>query len=248
MGRTFNGSTQYFYKGSLSIPDPPMSFSCWYRADVITGGPYTMISVADESEHNTYLQLMIESSEVKFRINKNGTSTSAVATTAPAINSNQHACGTIADKTSGAMACYFNGGSKGTATSPATGTYTAIDNVCFALLGDLSPSNYWDGWLWDCAIWDVVLTDDEVSALGQGTNPMRVRPQNIMGYYPLLNENQVLRDATPWMGTLPALTQFNSPALNGGNSLSWLTSGGPLEVTPQYADTGADQIIFQMGT
>jgi hypothetical protein len=54
-------------------------------------------------------------------------------------------------------------------------------------------ANFFNGLLAEAAIWDVVLTDDEVASLAQGFKPSRVRPQSLQFYAPIVRELRDLR-------------------------------------------------------
>lgn len=50
------------------------------------------------------------------------------------------------------------------------------------------PANFFNGLGAEAAIWDVALTDDEITSLARGFKPFRVRPQNLKFYAPIVRD------------------------------------------------------------
>ena len=105
----------------------------------------------------------------------------AETTTGYSVNTWHHAAGTFTSTT--ARAAFIDGGSKGTDT---TSIVPANENrISIGRWGDSTPGNYMSGRICEVGLWDVVLTDDEISALARGVTPNRVRPANLKGYWPV---------------------------------------------------------------
>jgi len=51
-----------------------------------------------------------------------------------------------------------------------------------------NPGTYVDGSIAEAAMWNVALSDGEVAELATGIRPMRVRPQNIVSYWPCVRD------------------------------------------------------------
>jgi hypothetical protein len=79
---------------------------------------------------------------------------------------------------------FFDGsaGSEETSSSvalPFNGTGIGID------IDASARTNPMDGEIAEAAIWDVILTNDEVAMLAAGATPLMVRPGSLAGYWPL---------------------------------------------------------------
>jgi hypothetical protein len=60
--------------------------------------------------------------------------------------------------------------------------------IGIALTTTSGRNGAWNGYIWDCAMWDEPLTSGEVWQLASGKMaymPLQIRPQNLKSYYPL---------------------------------------------------------------
>ncbi|MFQ5788418.1 MAG: LamG-like jellyroll fold domain-containing protein, partial [Thermodesulfobacteriota bacterium] len=65
-------------------------------------------------------------------------------------------------------------------------------------IGERSDGGFnYDGILSDCAMWSVVLSDAEINALSNGIPPKVIRPDSILGYWPLYGSHSPEPD---WSG------------------------------------------------
>ncbi len=62
---------------------------------------------------------------------------------------------------------------------------TDLNNLCIAVLGRPSITEYFGGAIAEVGVWDVGLTDAEVLSLSNGACPLLIRPQSIVFYDPL---------------------------------------------------------------
>jgi hypothetical protein len=51
--------------------------------------------------------------------------------------------------------------------------------------GGTNPGFYWDDHIAEAAIWDVLLTDDDVTLLAAGYSPLFVKPESLLFYAPI---------------------------------------------------------------
>jgi hypothetical protein len=68
-------------------------------------------------------------------------------------------------------------------------TYPTINRLSIGAIG----ANAWNGLLAEIAVWDVALTDDEITSLARGFKPSRIRPQNLQFYAPIVRGLQDVR-------------------------------------------------------
>lgn len=83
---------------------------------------------------------------------------------------------------------WLNGANKGTQTDNAT--EQTRDRIGIGALVRSNVIGYLPGQAAEIAIWEVALTDAEVTSLSKGFKPHRVRPQSLIFYAPLVRNIQ----------------------------------------------------------
>lgn len=69
-----------------------------------------------------------------------------------------------------------------------------------------TPTALFAGLIAEVGIWSVVLSDDEIASLANGVAPIKVRPQSLVFYSPMIRNVQDVRGGL-------ALTQTGSPTI-----------------------------------
>ena len=179
----------------------PLTVACWFKSndDTLRQG---LISIYLNASN--YYLLEIRGNQggdpVYATIVDGSGGSGAITTTGYTANQWHHACAVFASTTSRDV--YIDGGSKGsngTTRSPLTPTIFGI--------GRIITTNYMSGLIAEVGIWDVELSANEIFMLSKGVSPLRVRGQNLKGYWPLYSANRLI-DYTRNGNTLTAL---NSP-------------------------------------
>jgi hypothetical protein len=88
---------------------------------------------------------------------------------------------------------YINGGNRGNDTT-ANPTAT-LNTVGIGARFNSSFGVFFQGDIAEAAIWNVDLTDAEIASLGKGFKPLRIRPQSLRFYAPIVRNIQDLRGA-----------------------------------------------------
>lgn len=205
MARLFDdASTQYLTVASTPVTGPPLTMCAWAYFD-------TLPTVADAEMHILTLhaggvQHRFSISGSKYVSNnlvfdvRNGVITSMATTTvAPSVNTWFHVCGVARDVDDREV--YINAGNSGT-SSVDNQPNAATDIEIGSLFGGNSSIS---GMVAEAAIWNVALTAAEVAVLATGVTPLAVRPQSLVAYWPLINED----DDDPVGGY--DMTPVNSP-------------------------------------
>lgn len=136
------------------------------------------------------------------------------ATTSTTISADTwfHACGVYTSATS--RAAFLNGGGKG--TDATNRTPSGIDRTSVGMGDGSSASTPFapagTGYLAEVGIWDAALTDAEVAVLATGVSPLAVRPQSLVGYWPIVGKT--------------------SPEINYVNGTAVLSVQGTLSAAP----------------
>lgn len=185
MAREFNGNTA----NNLSVDvaafsGTPFTMACWFNADLTTS-QYALMWVGDKDVTGDFFVLFADGGSagdpVRFRSTVGGTNSTANTTTGYTVGQWHHACGVSASATSRSV--YIDGGGKATATT--SSTPAGLDRTAIGVWADSTPSGPFDGKIAEAAIWDVALTDNEVAMLANGVSPLKVRPANLVAYWPL---------------------------------------------------------------
>lgn len=118
-----------------------------------------------------------------------------------------HACGTVS--ANNARAIYWNGSPIATGSTAIT-----VGNIDRVILGARrnggTLGNYMNGELAQVAVWNVILSDDEIASLGRTNNPvspLKVRPHHLVFYTPLVT----VGSAATYNAMGPAVTWGTAP-------------------------------------
>lgn len=242
MSRSFDGATQYLTTASIPVAVAPLSMACWFNTSD-DANEQTLMEIGDTGGTADAFSLAINGSvagdPVQAQTRRSSTST-ASSTSGYSLNTWHHACAVFNSVTD--RRAFIDGGSKGTeSTSKAP---VNLDVVRVGARARSTITAFFTGQVAEAAIWSVTLTDAEVAALGRGVSPLRIRPQSLVFYAPLLGVGSPEPDYTAGQRTLTITggapagashprqqpTAFESP--NGGSSL---TATGITIVSPPEA-------------
>jgi len=193
MARSFNGSTQYL-EASISQITLPASIALWIY-------PFSSAPLLDNSivfagqfgDDTAWMRLLIEGNTVGDRgklrfVTRNGTTARAQTANTVTANVWQHACGVGAATNDRRI--YLNGtNDKGTNSETRATPTTNILNLGHR--GSIQQ-DWYNGYMAHVCLWNVALTDGEVDALAAGVHPQRIRPDDIVFYWPLNGQSPEL--------------------------------------------------------
>lgn len=107
-----------------------------------------------------------------------------------------HAAGVFTSTTSRQA---FVDGVGGTIGTTSRSFPTTLDGIWMGVLPESTFIEPAEGRLAEVGVWNVALTDAEIASLASGVSPLMVRPQNLVGYWPLYTSG-----AEPdWVGENP---------------------------------------------
>jgi len=183
----FDGTSAAYRCASAVVTTTPLTFACWFNSDSFAAQKYLM-SAMDESSgtlNGFVLAVSTLGRAVAFTFGS-GTQNSANSTAGGSTGVWGHAAAVYTSSTS--RRAYYNGGSEGT-NSTARAPANAPDNVVLANYRTNAYSSTWfDGRIADAAVWNTDLTAAEVAELGKGVSPLKVRPQSLVWYAPLIRD------------------------------------------------------------
>lgn len=192
MALDLNGSSHYLEKDSAPITTSPLSVGGFFRSDSTPSAPEVLFSLVDKDVADNYFRLYIEvagDDQVVWQAT-NVSTAQALSTTFWSINTWHHALGVEASPTDRRV--YLDGGGKGTDTT--SKIPSGLDRVSLGRLGDSTPGSYFDGRLGEWGLWNVALNDDEAASLGSGISPSEIRPENLKGWWQILDATSTIPD------------------------------------------------------
>lgn len=240
MSRLFNGSTQYLSRAGAVVSGEPFTMAAWFYSTSATVNQ-TIIAVGNNGASGFYgLRALgaVAGDPLRAHVQSDaGSNGSADSTVGYSINTWQHAAGVF---TSGSdRTAYLNGGNSGNNT---TGVVSPTpDFTSIGALRRSSVSEFFVGRIGHVAVWSAALTAGEVAALADRVSPLRVRPQNLVAYWPILGvadpENSIVGSSALTLTLTAAPTADEPPPLGPLlTSRIWVpvsaVSGTTISVTP----------------
>lgn len=204
MSYDFNGSSDYLREASAVVSSFPFSMACWFRSADAAAVQY-MIGVFASGSDDNYAALIAVGSvagDPVWAVKRGGGSpTNAVSVAGYSAGTWHHACGVFVSAT---VHHLFFDGVKSTAPTGAN-TPSGLNRSSVGVLDRLSITGYFNGLLAECAWWNIDLTDANAGALAKGVAPIKVRPQSLVRYRPLIRDtNDRKSSATMTAGGAPA--------------------------------------------
>ena len=179
-----DASTNYITYAGEMVGDYPFTIGLWFRTNDDTIDQYLWCEV-NVTTDTVALHLGQAADAVRFTCEVGGGSGTATASASFTANTWHHACGVAENSTSRLV--YLDGGNVGTnATSVTISGMDATKTEFGRRNGASIPEAYFSGDMAEAGLWNVALTAAEVASLGKGASPLMVRPQSLVGYWPML--------------------------------------------------------------
>lgn len=243
MAREFDrASSQYLRHGVPVLTAVPITMACWFNLLDVTTTHFLLAIInysAGASGGYFALEARGNSPGDYLRANVFDGGAGPYAETAAGYSSStwHHGCAVFATNTDRRV--YLDGANKGT-NAGASNTPPGLDSTSIgtAYRAD-NPAVYTDGSMAEVVIWNAALTDAEVAVLATGIRPIRVRPQNLVAYWPLVRDQDYDLvggyDMTPING--PTISAHVAVAY-GAPPTWWAgTAAAPSGVLPGAMDT-----------
>lgn len=186
-----DAASEYIYVNSVPLSAAPLTMACKFYQDDLAGSQAIMFMGDKDSDVHYFELRTIDSghatlfNQARFNVRSNVDSVfAAAADLADTANQWYHIAGTV--ETAGDKYCYLNGVPGAVQSSNVDPS--AIDRVAFGAMARLSVGSYLSGGVAEAAIWNVVLTQAEISSLAAGYSPLLIRPQRLVAYWPLIRE------------------------------------------------------------
>ncbi len=186
MARDFDGVDQSLdVVSNLGITDYPMSMGIWFRISGDMAASQALMWYTDVSSTGAYFACYYRGNATGDPISaatRNTTFNDAQTSSSPTQNVWHHALGSYASTSD--VRAYIDGGSEGQDTSAQT-MPGGIDEFALGYANDDTPSTWLEGQLAEAAVWNIALTAADAAVLATGASPLLVRPDALVGYWPL---------------------------------------------------------------
>jgi hypothetical protein len=210
MGVIFNGSSQGLAATSAIVSAWPLTFSAWIWV-AANQATKTIMSIGSTASANP-LNLMGTqgAGNVWCQVRDLAGTTSSSTGTVPSLSAWHHVAASISS--TGVPLVYLDAVKALAGTDPAT-TMGSCNRTSVGFLRRTTDSQFFAGIIADAAIWKVVLSDADVALLAGTASPLSVRPDALVGYWPMAGNSFPEQDfnttappifLTPIAGHVPA--------------------------------------------
>lgn len=181
-----DGTLRYAYTASTPVTAPPFTLACWaYPETDAAGSSQTLISLTDDSDYYL-IDLYRPAGNIRWaRAIAQGQASIKIGYT---VGNWHHITGTFYSSGGSHEIKVYLDGAVGTTQTDDFVADTTPDKIRLAAqyVGG-SPVTMLDGYLAEIAIWDEILTADEIASLAKGYSPLMVSPQNLKVYWPMIS-------------------------------------------------------------
>jgi hypothetical protein len=185
MAYSFNGTNQYLSQAVVPVSAAPLTIAC--LSDPASASNGTLIAIDKISAQQV---LQIANNLLPDRINALAAAGATIGQTEVNSSLNAQAAAGVFDSTTSRVA-YFN--ATASAVNTTSVSPTGMDNVNIGTRWYSTLAGYFPGLISEAAIWNVALTQAEITSLSKGFKPTRIRPQNLVFYAPLVRGLQNLK-------------------------------------------------------
>lgn len=196
MARTFNGSEFIDSDVPVIIPTTyPISIAGWYKTSTTLPAAAAEPVVCFEDEDGTpALQIDMSTAGLVQARTVNQFGNSLISSVSGAISTNTwtHFAGTFNSDSN--RTAYKNGtaGTTNTTNSSIGANFTQMSEIRIGR----RLTTYANGNIAEVALWNILLTADDILSLAKGISPLKVQPQNLFFYAPLIRDLIDLKGST----------------------------------------------------
>lgn len=177
--------------GSNPISAWPVTFSIWFNPTQNTiVQPF--FSLGDINSEFDYWELRVRGDSggdpIDFEVREDISAPNTLATiNGYSIGTWQHAAA-VSSPTGNILEIWLDNIKN--SIGDGTETPDAVDTIAIGQ-GVNSTPQYFDGLLAEAGVWNIQLNDDEITLLSQGHSPQAIRPENLVFYLPMINDDDI---------------------------------------------------------
>jgi hypothetical protein len=194
MSRLFDdASSEYLEVSAAPSFTDQLFFDAWIYPDAFPAD-HTVVSIGRGDLSDRYVQLIVRSNgAIRFRIRSALEVQAGTSSTTLTVNTWNHAAGYAlwsgGTNDAGPRHAWLNGGGKGTSTALMNSTGFGPDTTTIGATLRSSRTEYFSGRIANVTIRNGLPSDVDVLSLAAGAHPFTVRPDLIVGYWPVWGRN-----------------------------------------------------------
>ncbi len=193
MAWDFDGTNDYMEATSAVLTAGPLTFAAWINVDT-TGAAQRILSISSTTGNDRWSLLVGATNVITMQVGGSGTFGTVSTTNTVTAGTWYHVAGSWNTTANQPQQVWIDGVKSGPTNSNRT---PVAGNLNRTLLGSTyitsALAQYLNGRIAEAAIWDVVLSDAEVSSLAKGFRSDLIRPASLKFYLPLIREVQDVR-------------------------------------------------------
>lgn len=172
----------YFSRRNSPLSNGPATLACWFKVDA-TSGEDTFLAVVESGASSPDRFQIMQEFGVMVAGQGDSTGFDAIGKSGVSASTWHHGAGQFNSSTSRYA---FLDGVKGMEGTSSKAFPTAMDETYIGVVNkDGTFSAPMNGALAEVGVWNVALTDAEIASLATGMTPLMVRPDALVGYWPL---------------------------------------------------------------
>ena len=193
MAWDFDGTNDYMEATSAALTAGPLTLAAWINVDT-TGVAQRILSISSTTGQDRWSLLVGATDVITMQVGASNSFASLSTTNTVTTGTWYHVAGSWNTTTGQPQQVWIDGVKSGPTNSSRTPVAGQLSKT---LLGSTYVSSalaqYLNGRIAEAAIWNVILTDTEVTSLSKGFRPSLVRPDKLSLYVPLVREVQDVR-------------------------------------------------------
>ena len=186
MARDFpNTLTNYLESASTPITAAPFTISAWLNTDTLASSDTAAGIFNGGSDFNFWELQIPATANVVFQIKDSGGSTKTASAAGMTTGVWHHVIGHEVSSSDRRVRRTNDFTTTNTGTNTVAATLTGSSRITVGHRGILTRSNGFDGKIGHLALWNIALTDNDGLSLAMGISPLRLKADNLVGYWPI---------------------------------------------------------------
>lgn len=250
MGVRFNGSSYGLVGTAAQSVGWPVTYAIWGWQSAANTSNATLFGLSSSASANPLSRLTSISNLLICQTRDITGAKSSQATYITSVIPNNAWFSAIGTVTSTGQAKVYLNGQSGTSGSDPAAAAPTVNVTCAGFLRRTSDALFWNGFLGVAAIWNTSIGQGSISQLALGVDPRRIRPEALIGYWPMFGTgvepdfnttqlaNLLVPISTYVSAPPPPVNTYINPKLLSGRTLFPAAAVISSSVTPQRTLVG----------
>ena len=181
MARTFvSASANYLQASSTPVTGAPLTMACWFQR--ASAASFDVFTLNQAGTNNEGFRLLISTTQMVASARAGSIENQSAIASVPSTNTWCHYAGVFASSTSRTV---YKDGVAGT-TNTGSATPASLNRVTLGAFVGSTTVNPLNGDAAEFGLWNVALTAEDIATLADGVSPLLVRPDALVGYWPVM--------------------------------------------------------------